>query len=123
MKNAIVFHDPRNQTNIIAPHYGEPNAYNSRRTTMTVQPGTLILFPAWLSHSVPPNGSDQERVSREIIEFCGLPWDDRCLRFYQNKRVVQTSSYDQVTRPTQNAQRREKAQEGRRQTEPDPGAR
>ncbi|MCH7799820.1 MAG: sulfotransferase, partial [Planctomycetes bacterium] len=42
---------------------------------------------------------DQERVSREIVEFCGLPWDDRCLRFHRNKRVVQTSSYDQVTRP------------------------
>ena len=43
--------------------------------------------------------SDQERVSREIVEFCGLPWDDRCLKYHQKRRVVQTSSYDQVTRP------------------------
>ena len=61
--DTIVFHDPRPQTNIIMPRYDAPNAYNSRRATVTIRPGTLILFPAWLSHSVPPNGSDQERVS------------------------------------------------------------
>ena len=61
--DSIVFHDPRSQTNIIIPRYEAPNAYNSRRATVAIRPGTLILFPAWLSHSVPPNGSDQERVS------------------------------------------------------------
>ena len=61
--DAIVFHDPRPQTNIIMPRYDTPNAYNSRRGTVTIAPRTLILFPAWLSHSVPPNGSDHERVS------------------------------------------------------------
>ena len=40
-----------------------------------------------------------EPGSRDIVEFCGLPWDDRCLRYHQQRRVVQTSSYDQVTRP------------------------
>jgi len=25
--------------------------------------GKLLVFPAWFRHSVPPNGSDQERVS------------------------------------------------------------
>lgn len=42
---------------------------------------------------------DQERVTREIIEACGLPWDDRCLRFHETRRVVQTASYEQVTQP------------------------
>jgi hypothetical protein len=42
---------------------------------------------------------DQERVSRRIIEFCGLPWDDRCLRFHETGRAVTTLSYDQVRRP------------------------
>ncbi|MHC4083388.1 MAG: hypothetical protein ACYSU2_18920, partial [Planctomycetota bacterium] len=31
--------------------------------------------------------------------FCGLEWDDRCLRFHEGGRVVQTASYDQVTQP------------------------
>ncbi len=47
--------------------------------------------------------SDQERVTRQIIDFCGLDWDECCLRFYDRERVVQTASYDQVTRPIYNA--------------------
>ncbi|MEM7229068.1 MAG: sulfotransferase [Planctomycetota bacterium] len=42
---------------------------------------------------------EPERVTREIIEFCGLPWDDRCLRFYDARRDVTTISFDQVTQP------------------------
>ena len=43
--------------------------------------------------------SDQEKVSRDIVQFCGLEWNDRCLRFYDSKRVVRTASYDQVRQP------------------------
>ena len=43
--------------------------------------------------------ADQERVSREIIAFCDLPWDERCLRFHETGRVVHTLSYDQVRQP------------------------
>ena len=43
--------------------------------------------------------SDQQRISREIVEFCGLPWDDRCLRFHERSRAVQTASFEQVTKP------------------------
>ncbi|MHC4717239.1 MAG: sulfotransferase, partial [Planctomycetota bacterium] len=42
---------------------------------------------------------DQAGVSRRIIEFCGLEWDDRCLRFHESGRVATTLSYDQVRRP------------------------
>ena len=34
-----------------------------------------------------------------IIEFLGLPWDDRCTRFHESRRTVRTLSYDQVNRP------------------------
>ncbi|HFD80755.1 MAG TPA: sulfotransferase family protein [Gammaproteobacteria bacterium] len=43
--------------------------------------------------------ADQEKVSRSLIEFCGLEWDDRCLRFHENERFVGTASFDQVRRP------------------------
>jgi len=43
--------------------------------------------------------SDQESVSREIIDFCGLEWDDACLRFHESGRSVGTLSYDQVRQP------------------------
>ena len=42
---------------------------------------------------------DTEALSRKIVEFCGLDWDPRCLRFHENRRFVATASYDQVRRP------------------------
>lgn len=38
-------------------------------------------------------------TTRSIIQHCGLPWDDNCLNFHQNKREVQTASLMQVRQP------------------------
>jgi hypothetical protein len=43
--------------------------------------------------------ADQEAVSRRLVEFCGLEWDERCLRFHEARRPVQTASALQVRRP------------------------
>ena len=43
--------------------------------------------------------ADQEGVSRAIVDFAGLEWDDQCLRFHESQRDVMTLSYDQVRRP------------------------
>ncbi len=43
--------------------------------------------------------NDQEAQSRRLIEFCGLNWDDHCLRFWESDRTVMTLAYDQVTKP------------------------
>lgn len=43
--------------------------------------------------------ADPERESRRLIGFLGLPWDDRCLSFYETKRSVDTASAWQVRRP------------------------
>lgn len=40
--------------------------------------------------------ADQEGWSRKILEFVGLPWDDRCLSFHTTNRTVLTASYWQV---------------------------
>jgi tetratricopeptide (TPR) repeat protein len=40
-----------------------------------------------------------EEVSRNLIGFCGLDWDDRCLKFHENKRAVRTASFWQVRQP------------------------
>jgi tetratricopeptide (TPR) repeat protein len=40
-----------------------------------------------------------EPVVRELIEFVGLPWNDRCLRFHEQRRCVQTASSWQVRQP------------------------
>lgn len=38
----------------------------------------------------------QEEVSRELIAYCGLPWNDACLEFHRSKRAVHTASHWQV---------------------------
>ncbi len=43
--------------------------------------------------------TDQERISRDIISFCGLEWDDACLTFYKSNRHVATASFNQVKEP------------------------
>lgn len=40
--------------------------------------------------------ADQEGVTRALLDFCNLEWDDRCLRFHESERGVATASYDQV---------------------------
>ena len=42
---------------------------------------------------------DQEGVSRRIVEFCGLEWDDACLDFHKTVRPVKTASSWQVRQP------------------------
>lgn len=43
--------------------------------------------------------AEPERFARSLIQYCGLEWEDQCLRFHESKRVVHTSSYEQVRRP------------------------
>jgi tetratricopeptide (TPR) repeat protein len=40
-----------------------------------------------------------EPVIRRIIDFCGLQWDDACLRPEQNRRVIKTASLWQARQP------------------------
>jgi predicted Zn-dependent protease len=42
---------------------------------------------------------DPETEVRRLLAYCGLPFDERCLRFYENDRAVRTASSEQVRRP------------------------
>jgi tetratricopeptide (TPR) repeat protein len=42
---------------------------------------------------------DLETQVRRILEYCELPWNDACLRFYENERAVKTASSEQVRKP------------------------
>jgi hypothetical protein len=42
---------------------------------------------------------DTEQEVRRLLDYCGLPFDARCLRFYENDRAVRTASSEQVRRP------------------------
>ena len=39
---------------------------------------------------------NQEIETRNLLKYCGLDWDQNCLNFHQNKRVVKTTSGMQV---------------------------
>lgn len=43
--------------------------------------------------------SDQENQTRRLLEHCGLPWEDRVLKFYETDRAVNTASSEQVRQP------------------------
>ena len=43
--------------------------------------------------------SDPRTQVGRMLEFLGLPWDEKCLAFYEHDRPVATASRDQVRRP------------------------
>lgn len=58
---AMVFHDPRPAT-LHSRRWGS-GANRSERLLLTPSEGVLLIFPAWLEHSVEPNLSSRPRVS------------------------------------------------------------
>ena len=40
-----------------------------------------------------------EREVRRILDYCGLPFEEACLNFHQNRRSVRTPSSEQVRQP------------------------
>jgi tetratricopeptide (TPR) repeat protein len=42
---------------------------------------------------------DTEGEVRRLLAYCGLPFEEGCLRFYENDRAVRTASSEQVRRP------------------------
>jgi hypothetical protein len=47
--------------------------------------------------------AEPEAQIKRMLEFLGLPWDERCLDFHQNTRAVITASMHQVRRPLYNS--------------------
>ncbi|MDA0679314.1 MAG: sulfotransferase [Proteobacteria bacterium] len=43
--------------------------------------------------------ADLESQVRRILEYCGLPFEEQCLRFHETERAVKTASSEQVRRP------------------------
>jgi len=58
-----------------------------------------ILGDEMLQVSYEELASNQETTTRKILEFCGLDFDERCMRFWETGRTVITLSQDQVRKP------------------------
>jgi len=45
------------------------------------------------------NVMNLEAQVRRVLDFCGLPFEEQCLRFHETKRAVKTASSEQVRQP------------------------
>jgi len=61
--DAIEFTDPRPGAVAFMPRAKQLNRFNGNRMTVQTKPGRIVMFPAYLSHSVPPNRTSEERIS------------------------------------------------------------
>lgn len=61
--DTINFFDPKVQAGTIRPPVSEPTAENTEVAQVRITDGALILFPAWLLHSVDTNRSNRPRIS------------------------------------------------------------
>ena len=43
--------------------------------------------------------ADTEKEARRLIDFLGLPWNDKCVDFHKSDRPVKTASVAQVRKP------------------------
>ena len=43
--------------------------------------------------------ADMPHQTRRMLDYIGLPWDEACLAFHRNKRLVKTASVAQVRKP------------------------
>jgi tetratricopeptide (TPR) repeat protein len=43
--------------------------------------------------------ADLDSQVRRILDFCGLPFEEQCLRFHETDRAIKTASSEQVRRP------------------------
>ena len=43
--------------------------------------------------------ADTEAQVRRVLSYCNLPFEEQCLRFYENERAVRTPSSEQVRQP------------------------
>jgi hypothetical protein len=42
---------------------------------------------------------DLEGEVRRLLAYCGLPFEEQCLRFHETRRAIQTVSSEQVRQP------------------------
>jgi hypothetical protein len=43
--------------------------------------------------------TDQERISRQLVDYVGLDWDEKCMDFHASERPIMTPSNIQVRQP------------------------
>ena len=86
--------------------YGQEFSYNLKELALYYK-GYNKLMRHWngvlgdwyISVSYENLIESSEYETRQILEFCGLNWEDKCLEFYNSKRRVESASAVQVRQP------------------------
>ncbi|MFQ5775573.1 MAG: 2OG-Fe(II) oxygenase family protein [Kiloniellaceae bacterium] len=61
--DGLIFHDPRPQAFVVSPKVKKLTELTGSEMKLDVREGRLVVFPAWLEHSVAPTEGEGERVS------------------------------------------------------------
>ena len=67
LSSPIQFFDPRPQSTVMRPSKNEDNTLNSDVIVIPCTTGVGVIFPSWLTHWVPPTGSERVSVSWNFI--------------------------------------------------------
>lgn len=59
----------------------------------------ILPVHAWLDIHYEDCVQNLDGEAKRLLDFCNLPWDPACLRFYQATRQVRTASFLQVREP------------------------
>ncbi len=63
----IQFFDPRPQSNQLTPKRKNPNMNNGNVISFNSKQNSMYMFPAWLSHWVPPTPNTRTSISFNVI--------------------------------------------------------
>lgn len=113
LPNARIIHTMRDPVDTCLSCYSRLFAMGQPFTYDLAELGRYYcLYRGLMSHwrSVLPQGAmldvsyeqvvdDLEGQTRRLLEYCGLPWDDRCLSFHKSTTEVRTASSVQVRQP------------------------
>jgi Flp pilus assembly protein TadD len=78
---------------------GELGRYYLRYRKLMAHWRSVLPLDAILDVSYEDVVDDIEGQARRMIDFCGLPWDGRCLDFHGSTRSIRTASSVQVRKP------------------------
>ena len=62
-RDGLLFHEPRAQALVLSPKFKQVTELTNSEAKIGVRTGRLLVFPAWLDHSVPKTQGAGERIS------------------------------------------------------------
>jgi tetratricopeptide (TPR) repeat protein len=116
IKVIIALRDPRD---VCLSCFMQPLPMNSVSASYLSIPGTFKKYAAvmdtwlhirpmlrnpWIETCYEDNVADLEQEAARVLEFLGLPWDPKVLKFYEHARQkhVRSPTYEAVTQPVHN---------------------